>query len=106
MCFFTACIVNAYEALHTNGYVYRDMKPANVLIKENGYAVLIDFGLAAKLNTALKGKCGTRGYWPPEMVKVCARARAGTQHETSLPNMTPHAQHDASLHNMTPPCPT
>ena len=60
MCFFTACIVNAYEALHANGYVYRDMKPANVLIKENGYAVLIDFGLAAKLNTALKGKCGER----------------------------------------------
>ena len=67
--FFTACIVMAYEALHSKGFVYRDMKPANVLIKDNGYAVLIDFGLAAKLDTALKGKCGTRGYWSPEMVK-------------------------------------
>ena len=53
----------AYEALHSKGFVYRDMKPANVLIKDTGYAVLIDFGLAAKLDTALKGKCGTRGYW-------------------------------------------
>ena len=26
-------------------------------------------GLAAKMDTALKGKCGTRGYWAPEMVK-------------------------------------
>mmetsp|Transcript_26241 Transcript_26241/g.66648 ORF Transcript_26241/g.66648 Transcript_26241/m.66648 type:complete len:647 (+) Transcript_26241:129-2069(+) len=69
VCFFTACIVMAYEALHSKGYVYRDMKPANVLIKDNGYAVLIDFGLAAKVETALKGKCGTRGYWSPEMVK-------------------------------------
>merc|ERR1719238_2306229 len=59
----------AYEALHTKGFVYRDMKPANVLLKDNGYCVLIDFGLAAKMDTALKGKCGTRGYWAPEMVK-------------------------------------
>jgi serine/threonine protein kinase len=67
--FFTACIVRAYEALHSKGFVYRDMKPANVLLKDNGYCVLIDFGLAAKMDTALKGKCGTRGYWSPEMVK-------------------------------------
>ena len=68
--FFSACIIKAYEALHTQGFVYRDMKPANVLIKENGYCVLIDFGLAAKITeSALKGKCGTRGYWAPEMVK-------------------------------------
>ena len=37
-CFFTACIIMAYEALHTKGFVYRDMKPANVLIKDDGYA--------------------------------------------------------------------
>jgi len=67
--FFTACIVLAYEVLHKSGFVYRDMKPANVLIKDNGYCVLIDFGLAAKMDTALKGKCGTRGYWAPEMVR-------------------------------------
>lgn len=67
--FFAACIVMAYEALHTAAFVYRDMKPANVLLKDNGYCVLIDFGLAAKMDTALKGKCGTRGYWAPEMVK-------------------------------------
>lgn len=65
----------AYEALHSKGYVYRDMKPANVLIKDNGYCVLIDFGLAAKVETAIKGKCGTRGYWSPEMVKVRSRQR-------------------------------
>ena len=39
----------AYDALHSKGFVYRDMKPANVLIKDNGYCVLIDFGLAAKV---------------------------------------------------------
>ena len=106
MCFFTACIVNAYEALHANGYVYRDMKPANVLIKENEYAVLIDFGLAAKLNTALKGKCGTRGYWPPEMVKVCARPSMASNMTPPCPTCRLLAQHDAIMPNMTAPCPT
>ena len=61
-------MVLAYEALHTAGFVYRDMKPANVLLKSNGYCCLTDFGLTAKVASALKGKCGTRGYWAPEMV--------------------------------------
>jgi len=70
VCFFTACIILGYQALHENGFVYRDMKPANVLLKENGYCCLIDFGLTAKVTKhALKGRCGTRGYWAPEMVK-------------------------------------
>ena len=69
VCFFTACIVMAYQALHSQNFVYRDMKPANVLVRDNGYCVLVDFGLAARVDRALKGKCGTRGYWSPEMVK-------------------------------------
>ena len=69
--FFTACIVMAYQALHSRGFVYRDMKPANVLIKQDGYACLIDFGLAANVSeAALKGKCGTRGYWAPEVISA------------------------------------
>ncbi|KAL1528188.1 hypothetical protein AB1Y20_009547 [Prymnesium parvum] len=68
--FFAACIVAGFQALHSKGFVYRDMKPPNVLIKRDGYACLIDFGLAASVSdAALKGKCGTRGYWAPEMVK-------------------------------------
>ena len=34
----------AIHYLHTNGLVWGDVKPANVLIRENGNIVLIDFG--------------------------------------------------------------
>lgn len=58
------------QALHSKGFVYRDMKPPNVLVKRDGYVCLVDFGLAARASDAgLKGKCGTRGYWAPEMLK-------------------------------------
>ncbi len=70
MRFFAACIVLGYEALHGAHWVYRDMKPANVLLSSRGYCCLIDFGLAARVeHRAVSGKCGTRGYWAPEMVK-------------------------------------
>jgi serine/threonine protein kinase len=41
-----------------------------MLLKANGYCCLIDFGLTSKVSkAAIKGRCGTRGYWAPEMVK-------------------------------------
>lgn len=70
MAFCAACVVQALDALHSAGFVYRDIKPANVVLKANGYCVLVDFGLAASVaDSPLMGRCGTRGYWSPEMVK-------------------------------------
>jgi serum/glucocorticoid-regulated kinase 2 len=45
--FYTAEIVEGVEGLHAAGVIYRDLKPENVLLAQDGHIVLVDFGLAA-----------------------------------------------------------
>ncbi|CAM9312289.1 unnamed protein product, partial [Heterosigma akashiwo] len=57
------------DALHRHNLVYRDLKPDNVLLDDEGYCRISDLGLATEVTPTLSGACGTRGYWAPEMLR-------------------------------------
>jgi serine/threonine protein kinase len=69
--FFIANIVAALKHLHGHcRVIHRDIKAENVMIGEDGYLKLIDFGIA----TLLRGPqaytvCGTKEYMAPEMLR-------------------------------------
>lgn len=70
--FYIACLAMALDHIHSQGYVYRDLKPENVLIDQEGYPKIWDFGLSISqadidFKTAKK-HCGTQEYFSPEIV--------------------------------------
>eukprot|EP00826_Nyctotherus_ovalis_P038145 TRINITY_DN355_c0_g1_i1.p1 TRINITY_DN355_c0_g1~~TRINITY_DN355_c0_g1_i1.p1 ORF type:complete len:278 (+),score=84.75 TRINITY_DN355_c0_g1_i1:116-949(+) len=69
--FYGAQIALALGELHKKGVIYRDMKPENILLDEDGYVALADFGLAKMIEqdkTAMTF-CGTPEYMAPEIIR-------------------------------------
>ncbi|XP_058403701.1 rhodopsin kinase GRK1 [Diceros bicornis minor] len=70
--FYTAQIISGLEHLHQRGIVYRDLKPENVLLDDDGNIRISDLGLAVELKdgqTKTKGYAGTPGFMAPELLR-------------------------------------
>ncbi|KAK4285753.1 hypothetical protein QN277_002403 [Acacia crassicarpa] len=55
--FFAAEVLVALEYLHALGIVYRDLKPENVLLREDGHVMLSDFDLCFKADVVPTFEC-------------------------------------------------
>ncbi|CAH8651394.1 unnamed protein product [Schistosoma intercalatum] len=68
--FVVACVLEAFTYLHTQGILYRDLKPENLLLDHKGYVKLCDFGFAKRVGHGKKTWtfCGTPEYVAPEII--------------------------------------
>lgn len=56
--------------------IFRDLKPSNIMIRDDGRLMLVDFGIARSFAPQQKGTMiGTEGYAPPEQYRGIADAR-------------------------------
>lgn len=65
--------LEALQYAHGKGVLHRDVKPANVMLTEDGRVKLLDFGLAKILGNSTKmssvGVAGTINYMAPEVAR-------------------------------------
>ena len=66
--FYIGSIMLALKYLHEKHFIFRDIKPENIMILENGFIKLIDFGAAKYITDRTHSIIGTPEYMAPEVI--------------------------------------
>ncbi|KAL0923630.1 hypothetical protein M5K25_007695 [Dendrobium thyrsiflorum] len=96
--FYAAEVLLALEYLHALGFVYRDLKPENVLLRSDGHVMLSDFDLcfhsdvSPVLHRRSRGRDGVELEFVAEPESAFSRACVGT-HEYLPPEIVGGSGH-------------
>lgn len=67
--FYAASVVSAFQYMHEKDIIYRDLKPENLLLDQEGFLKVTDFGFAKDISSGRTWTlCGTPDYLAPEIV--------------------------------------
>ncbi|CAK4126203.1 unnamed protein product [Aphanomyces euteiches] len=66
--FYSAQVVSIFEYLHSQDFIYRDLKPENLLLDHEGFIKITDFGFAKRVAFKTYTLCGTPEYIAPEVL--------------------------------------
>jgi serine/threonine protein kinase len=67
--FFISCLLYTLSYIHKNNIIHRDIKPENLVLDENGYLRITDFGIAKEnMKDNSNETSGTPGYMSPEVL--------------------------------------
>ena len=61
-------LADCLRYLHAEGILYRDLKPDNIMLRQDGRVALADYGCVCRIGVKPDAKAGTLGFAAPEQL--------------------------------------